>query len=133
MNENLLHKAPENDNTFRHWCIVELFGHSKIAGFCTQENIFGTNMLRVDVPETDTQPAFTKYFGSAAIYAVNPVDLFTAVTCAKSLNLGQVQSWNAEQFITKFNEQKSLPCSVENDNDNDNDNEDADPTGRFEY
>lgn len=37
---------------FDSWCIVELFGHSKIAGKCTEENIAGSNMLRVDVPET---------------------------------------------------------------------------------
>lgn len=63
---------------FDHWCIVELFGHQKVAGHCTEENIAGTNFLRVDIPETSKQPAFTKYYGSAAIYAINPVDETTA-------------------------------------------------------
>lgn len=91
------------NQSFKHWCIVELFGHSKIAGFCTEENIAGTNMLRVDVPETKTQPAFTKYYGSAAIYAINPVDEQTALICAQSLQVGQVQEWNSKTFIEKVN------------------------------
>ena len=89
--------------TFKHWCIVELFGHSKIAGSCTEENIAGTNMLRVDVPATKLQPAFTKYYGASAIYAINPVDEETAKICAESLNVGQIQPWNANAFIEKIN------------------------------
>jgi len=101
----------DQKSTFKHWCIVELFGHSKIAGLCTEENIAGTNMLRVDVPETKTQPAFTKYYGSSAIYAINPVDEQTAIICAQSLQVGQVQEWNAETFMKKFADNKySLPA-----------------------
>ncbi len=32
------------------WALVELFGHTKIAGKCTEQNSAGTNMLRFDVP-----------------------------------------------------------------------------------
>lgn len=101
----------DQKTTFKHWCIVELFGHSKIAGLCTEENIAGTNMLRVDVPEIKSQPAFTKYYGSSAIYAINPVDEKTAIICAESLKIGQVQEWNAETFMKKFADNKaSLPA-----------------------
>ncbi|REC35230.1 hypothetical protein [Parabacteroides distasonis] len=41
---------------FDLWCVVELFGHSRIAGRCTEQNVAGTNMLRVDVPDTSNQP-----------------------------------------------------------------------------
>lgn len=101
------------DQKFNHWCIVELFGHQKIAGICTEENIAGTNMLRVDVPETAKQPAFTKYFGSAAIYAISPVDESTARIAAENLSIGQVQEWNAEGFISKINERKQLAAPDE--------------------
>ena len=33
---------------FDLWCVVELFGHSRIAGRCTEQNVAGTNMLRVE-------------------------------------------------------------------------------------
>jgi hypothetical protein len=96
---------------FKQWCIVELFGHSKIAGFCTEENIAGTNMLRVDVPETAIQPPFSRFFGSAAIYAINPVDETTATMAAASIQAAPVTVWQGEQFAKKFMESKpALPA-----------------------
>lgn len=78
------------------WAIVELFGHQKIGGHVTTQ-LFGVAvMLRVDVPEFETSqkrygyderdpdsgragieeviksPAYTRYFGAGAIYAINP-------------------------------------------------------------
>ncbi len=101
------------NKSFKHWCIVELFGHAKIAGLCTEENIAGTNMLRVDVPETKQQPAFTRYFGSGAIYAINPVDEQTCAVIAESLNVAPVAIWQAESFIEKVNQNKALPPADE--------------------
>ena len=49
---------------FDLWCVVELFGHSRIAGRCTEQNVAGTNMLRVDVPDTSNQPGFTRFLSS---------------------------------------------------------------------
>lgn len=105
------------ESKFKHWCIVELFGHSKIAGLCTEENIAGTNMLRVDVPETKQQPAFTKYYGSAAIYAINPVDENTAKIAAESIQIAPVGIWQSEQFIEKVNERKLLLTAATEDED----------------
>ena len=100
-------------SNFNQSCIIELFGHSKIAGNCTEENIAGTNMLRVDVPETKTQPAFTKYYGSSAIYAINPVDETTARMAAESIQAAPVNIWQGETFIKKFQENKP---ALENSN-----------------
>lgn len=87
-----------NEETkFNHWCIVELFGHQKIAGYCTEENIAGTNMLRVDVPATKDQQAFSKYYGSGAIYAINPVDETTAKIAAQSIQMAPVV-WTDEMI-----------------------------------
>lgn len=86
---------------FDLWCIVELFGHSKIAGRCTEQNIAGTNMLRVDVPETENQPAFTRFFGSAAIYAINPVDEATAKHFAEKLEKAPIDIWNIKEMLKK--------------------------------
>jgi hypothetical protein len=98
------------ESKFDLWCIVELFGHAKIAGRCTEQNIAGSNMLRVDVPETERQPAFTRYFGGSAIYAINPVDEATARMYAKNLEAAPVNSWAAETFMQKYqiNKQRQL-------------------------
>jgi hypothetical protein len=91
-------------STFDLWCIVELFGHTKIAGRCTEQNIAGTNMLRVDVPPTPGQPSFSRFFGSGAIYAINPVDEQTARHMAEKLEIKPVDSWNIMELMKKHND-----------------------------
>lgn len=56
------------------WAIVELMGHQRIAGKCTERSVAGVNMLQIDVPETESRPAFSRLVGGGAIYAINPVD-----------------------------------------------------------
>ncbi len=97
---------------FDCWCLVELFGHSKIAGRCTEQNIAGTNMLRVDVPETKTQPAFTRLLGSAAIYAINPIDEQTCRFMAERLEVKPIESWNISEVMKKYNQQLLLDNST---------------------
>jgi hypothetical protein len=93
------------------WALVELFGHSKIAGRVSEQNIAGTNMLRVDVPETISQPAFTRFFGSAAIYAINPIDETTAKVMAERLQVKPIESWNISEVMKKHNEKLLLSSS----------------------
>lgn len=106
---------------FKLWCIVELFGHQKIAGLCTEQNIAGTNMLRVDVPETDKQPAFTRFFGSAAIYAINPVDETTCRHYAQNLQVKPIDSWDIQAIVKKNRETLLLATSPEPEEEEDDD------------
>lgn len=96
---------------FDLWCVVELFGHAKIAGKCTEQNIAGTNMLRVDVPETTEQPAFTRFFGSSAIYAINPVDEATARFYAERLEQKPIESYDVKKMLEK-NDKLRLALTV---------------------
>jgi hypothetical protein len=58
---------------FEQWCIVELFGHTKIAGWVTEASIGGCNFIRVDVPKAEEEGTlYTRYLGNGAIYALNP-------------------------------------------------------------
>lgn len=93
----------QQDTKFDLWCLVELFGHTKIAGRCTEQNIAGTNMLRVDVPETTQQPAFTRFFGSSAIYSINPIDELTCREMAERLTVKPIESWNISEIARKHN------------------------------
>lgn len=87
-----------NNEKFDLWCVVELFGHTQIAGKCTEQNIAGTNMLRVDVPETSKSGPFTKFYGSGAIYAINPVTEEFAKVKAESLQIAPIQSWDIKEM-----------------------------------
>lgn len=58
-------------------------------------------MLRVDVPETTTQPAFTRFFGNSAIYSLNPVDEQTARFMADKIQVKPIDSWNISELQKK--------------------------------
>lgn len=64
----------EQTDKFEHWAVVELFGHQKIAGMVSEVTIGGQGFIRVDVPEVDGLPGFTKIYGGGAIYAITPCD-----------------------------------------------------------
>jgi hypothetical protein len=114
----------QTQEKFDLWCIVELFGHQKIAGRCTEQNIAGTNMLRVDVPETKSQPSFTRFFGSAAIYAINPVDEETAKHYAERLQVKPIESWDISEVLKKHNQLLLEKASSNGDHSDDNDLDD---------
>ena len=84
---------------FDLWCVVELFGHSRIAGRCTEQNVAGTNMLRIDVPDTSNQPGFTRFFSSGAIYAINPVSEEVARQMAENLQIQPVNIWDVSHLV----------------------------------
>lgn len=86
---------------FESWAIVELFGHNRIAGKCSEQNVAGTNMLRIDVPETEKNPAFTRLLGHAAIYAINPVTEEVATHWAKMLHCAPINAWDVREFMEK--------------------------------
>ncbi|WP_316851200.1 hypothetical protein [Pedobacter agri] len=103
---------------FDLWCIIELFGHSQIAGKCTEQNIAGTNMLRVDVPETSRQGSFTKFYGSAAIYAINPVSEEIAKAKAESLQIAPIKAWDIKEMQDKV---MALASGMQNTQDDEDD------------
>lgn len=83
----------ETTSTFSQWCIVEIMGHKKFAGFVTEQTVGGTAFVRVDVPEvtfTDrgkekTLPAFSKLFGAGSIYCISPCTEETAKAFAAQM------------------------------------------------
>lgn len=84
---------------FDLWCLVELFGHSQIVGKCTEQNIAGANMLRVDVPSTNGQPSFTRFLSAGAIYAINPVSEEVAKQIAENLQIQPVSVWDVKHLV----------------------------------
>lgn len=102
----------EIQERFKAWAIVELMGHQKIAGYVTEMVMGGSSMLRVDVPETDSQPAFTRIFNPSALYAINPVTEDVALQMARSLKAQPVISYDMQVMIQKT-VQKKLNEAIE--------------------
>ena len=60
------------ESKFDSWAIVDIFGHQKFAGRVTEQSIGGASFVRIDIPQVEDHPAYTKLFGAAAIYCITP-------------------------------------------------------------
>lgn len=84
------------------WAILEIFGHSKFAGFVRTVPLGSYVMFRIDVPEVTYQsaeryggplvdkkiPPFTKYFSPGSVFALTP--------CTKETAEAAMKSWRSE-------------------------------------
>jgi hypothetical protein len=60
-------------DAFEGWAIVELMGHRRLAGHVTEEEHFGTAMLRLDVHGLDAAaPVVTQLYGGSSVYCLTP-------------------------------------------------------------
>lgn len=73
------------ESSFEAYCIVELFGHQRIAGKVTEQVVAGQSFVRVDVPVTKNHPEFTRMFGPGAIYSITPVSEEIAYRAAEAI------------------------------------------------
>lgn len=96
---------------FEQWCIIGLFGHQKLAGLVSEKNLGGASFLQVDVPETESQPAFTRIINPTAVYDINPVTKEVAVAYAQNLHVKPIESWDIRKVMDKV-EQKRLEMEV---------------------
>lgn len=96
---------------FELHAVVELFGHQKMAGKVSEQTIGGATMIRIDVPETKEQPAFTRFMHINAIYAINPVTEEVANATADSINSKPINVWDAREILRRADEQKKLAAS----------------------
>jgi hypothetical protein len=82
---------------FETWAIVEIMGHSRYAGYLSEQAVGGCSFVRVDVPEIvasndhDARPAFTKLFGQASVFCITPCTEATAREAAKSFRSRAMQ------------------------------------------
>lgn len=74
-----------SETSFDCWAIVEIMGHVTMAGRVTEQAIGGQSFIRIDVPESDYQQAFTRFYGPGAIYSITPVDEETGRLAVRNL------------------------------------------------
>lgn len=89
------------------WCVLELMGHVRLAGRVTEEEMFGTKMGRIDVPQEDGT-FVTRYFGGQAVYGMTPVTEAVARLVAKGTHPEPVLPWEfPRQIENRFDETES--------------------------
>lgn len=98
---------------FDHWAIVEVMGHQTYAGRVSEQTIGGTSFVRVDVPQTERGPEFTKLFGSGAIYAMTIVSEDVARLRAASLGLKPLSVYDLPDAVRRAMSVPALPAPLE--------------------
>ncbi len=102
---------------FKTWALVELFGHTRIAGLVSEQNIAGGAMLRIDVPATEVNPAFTRLVNVSAIYAINPITIETALMLAEQITSKPIEAWDIQHYVKqaqlKLKENVEIPTKIE--------------------
>lgn len=94
----------DDNGKLETWAVLELMGHQRLAGFVREVSLGSAAMLRVDVPEIDAIPAFTKFVAPAALYAVTPCTEEVAMAVIKRERVAPVTL-----FAMPPNRQRLLP------------------------
>lgn len=97
------------------WAIVEIMGHQKYAGRISEEAIGGAAFVRVDVPEIDGRPAFSKLFGGGSIFCITPVSEGVALATARGLRNPPLNVWDFPEAIR--DRLRSLPAAEDDGRD----------------
>lgn len=85
--------SEQDESGFAEWCIVELMGHRRLAGWVTEQNVFGATMMRIDIPG---ESMVTQLYNSAAIYAVTPTTEPIAREVAARFRPEPVSPWEIQ-------------------------------------
>lgn len=80
---------------FEQWANVELMGHQRVIGRCSEELIAGHPMLRVDIP--DGEAFSTRYYGSSAIYCLTVVSEEVAKQLCARMSQKPSFAWDLAQ------------------------------------
>ena len=79
---------------FDEWAILEVMGHQKFAGRVSSQAVGGASFVRIDVPEVNGRPAFSKLFGCGSIYCITPVAEDVARAMASQLEQQPLKKWD---------------------------------------
>lgn len=88
-------KADDTQDVFEGWCILELMGHRRLAGYVREQTVGGASFLRLDVPgPTPESPATaTQFYSPTAVYCITPTTETIARRLAQTSRPEPVQRW----------------------------------------
>lgn len=97
-----------NENSNGFWAVVEIFGHKRFAGFVAEQVFANETFVRIDVPATKDNAAFSKLFGAKAIYGITPCEEAVARAYAEALREKPLEAW-------LLSSQPALPAGGDDD------------------
>ena len=94
---------------FNEWALVEIMGHQRIVGKVSEQVIAGSAFLRVDVPEIQGKPGFTRFYSPGAVYAISPITEQTAMGMLPGVDAEPVRRFDIVKQIASGPVQPGLP------------------------
>lgn len=88
-----------------------------MSGTVSEQTIGSASFVRIDVPETRTQPKFTRLVNPSAIYAINPVTEEVMLVMAESICSKPIDSWDIQTMQKKLLALKSANDVLDDDGD----------------
>lgn len=102
INESEKDENMTNDESKAEYAIVELMGHNKIAGLVSEVAKFGATLLRVDVPEVNGRPSYTRFFNAQnSLYSITMVNEETAKLFAAKHQQTPINQWEIRNYLLK--------------------------------
>jgi hypothetical protein len=83
---------------FESYALVELFGHTRIVGMVTEQSLGGASFIRVDVPNPDGTVAYTRIYGAAAVFSINPISRAVALELAQGCDARPVAPYEVPRL-----------------------------------
>lgn len=86
-------ETESSDEGFATWGVVEIMGHRSLAGKISEQELFGSKFLRVDIPVEDAgdgPPMVTQFYGGAAVFSLLPTSEEVARRSARTMRPDQV-------------------------------------------
>ena len=83
----------EKQEKFEAWGLLELFGHQRLAGLLTEQNIGGCHFIRIDVPAVKDVQGYTRFFSNGAIYGMTILTEEVARAMAENMLARPVQAY----------------------------------------
>lgn len=81
--------------------LVELFGHTRLAGRISEVQMFGAPAMCVEVPEVGDRPGSVHYYGRAAVFGWHIIDEAEALQWAAHLAVpGVLPAFARQEPIT---------------------------------
>lgn len=87
----------EEQTNDKFWAIVELFGHSVLAGEVSKSEI--GEFVQINIPKVENVPAWTKMVNPKAVYAITPVTKEVAIAKAETIKSMPIDKWDTEQLF----------------------------------
>lgn len=91
----------QDDNETPRWAVVELMGHIRTGGRVSKDTMYGTPMLRLDIPQTAEPDRFvTQLVNASALYRLTFCDEAIARAAASRSSSHQpIDSWTLRDAL----------------------------------